>query len=373
MKFLKSKYFNFALILGTLALVLVINFANPKTSFQQTVTYLTSISIPSILICVFLYLMYMGCDALSIWYFLRRVNCRVSLPYAYFASVAGQYYSNVTPGAAGGQPMQIYYLHQRSVPTGIATSALMTRYFGFQSMLVLIGTILWATHIDYVRAAFEPDWYWALFVGFGWNLLVLVLLVTFCFFRPAVRVCADLLIKLGVKVRLIKNPDSTRKKWMKTVDSFHASMLDILHRPADLAVQLLIGAAQVLFLLSITWFIYRDLGNGEAAFDQVITLNVLQFMTAAYTPLPGGSGAMEVIFFKVFGGLFGTHEKTLAAQLLWRFFTYYMSILIGLVVLTVMGLRSGKSLKELANMRENVEAENEAREKEQTSETDANG
>ena len=90
-------------------------------------------------------------------------------------------------------------------------------------------------------------------------------------------------------------------------------------------------------------------------YPQIITLDVLEYTAAAYTPLPGASGAQEVMFAQAFGGVFG--ENTFPAQLLWRFFTFYISLIIGLIVVTADGLRSGKSLREVANMRERVEAE----------------
>ena len=356
MKPLTKRLLNLALIFGTLAIVLYIGFQDHN--LPDTVKVLTSISVPAVILCVLLYLLFVFCDALSIWYFLRRQGYRVGILYVYFTSIAGQYYSNITPGATGGQPMQIYYLHKRNIPTGVATSALITRFFSFQFMLLVIGTFCWVTHIEYVRQHFG-DWYWALIMGYVWNVMVCALIIVMSFFRPAVRWIANLALKLGAKLRLIKNPEKTREKWMRSVDNFHNTMRDVLHHPADLCVQLLIGAAQLLALMTIVWFIYKQptIGvPGAATYPQIITLDVLEYTAAAYTPLPGASGAQEVMFAQAFGGVFG--GNTFPAQLLWRFFTFYISLIIGLVVVTADGLRSGKSLREVANMRDRIEAEN---------------
>ena len=353
MKPLTKRLLNLLLIFGTLAIVLYIGFQD--NDLPKTVEILTSISVPSVIVCVALYLLFVFCDALSIWYFLRRQGYQIGILYVYFTSIAGQYYSNITPGATGGQPMQIYYLHRRNIPTGVATSALITRFFSFQFMLLVIGTVCWATHVDYVREHFE-GWYWALIMGYVWNVMVCTIIIVMSFFRPAVRWFANIALKLGTKLHLIKNPEKTREKWTRSVDNFHNTMRDVLHHPKDLGVQLLIGAAQLLALMTIVWFIYTDIGIPKAGtYPQIITLDVLEYTAAAYTPLPGASGAQEVMFAQAFGGVFG--ENTFPAQLLWRFFTFYISLIIGLVVVTADGLRSGKSLREVANMRERIEAE----------------
>ncbi len=353
MKPLTKRLLNLALIIGTFVIVLIIGFQD--NNLADTVRTLTKISIPSVVICVALYLAYVGCDCVSVWYFLRRQGYKISLPYVYFTSIAGQYYSNITPGATGGQPMQIYYLHQRGIPAGVATSALITRFFSFQFMLFVLGTVAWATHYDYVKGEFG-DWYWALIVGYVWNVLVCGMLLTFSFFRPAVRWIVNLVLKLGAKLHLIKNPDKTGEKWMRSVDSFHNSMRDILKRPVDMVIQLLIGGIQLFVLMCILWFIYQDIGNGQGRFTQIVTLDVLEYTSAAYTPLPGASGAQELMFTQVFSGVFGG-DNIFPAQLLWRFFTYYISLVLGLVAVTTVGLRSGKSLREVASIRDEVEAQ----------------
>ena len=354
MKPLTKRLLNLLLIFGTLAIVLIIGFQD--NNLPDTVRILTSISVPSVVICVALYLLFVFCDALSIWYFLRRQGYRIGILYVYFTSIAGQYYSNITPGATGGQPMQIYHLHKRGIPTGVATSALITRFFSFQFMLLVIGTVCWVADLGYVREHFG-DWYWALIMGYVWNVMVCVIITVMSFFRPAVRGIANLALKIGAKFRLLKNPEKTREKWMRSVDNFHNTMRDVLHHPGDLCVQLLIGAAQLIALMSIVWFIYADIGiKGAGSYRQIISLDVLEYTAAAYTPLPGASGAQEIMFAQAFGGVFGA-DKIFPAQLLWRFFTYYISLIIGAVVVLIEGLHSGKSLREMANMRERVEAE----------------
>ena len=54
------------------------------------------------------------------------------------------------------------------------------------------------------------------------------------------------------------------------------------------------------------------------------------FISASYTPLPGASGAQEGGFLLYFNGIF-TEGTIGLALLVWRFFTYYIFLLIGML------------------------------------------
>ena len=66
----------------------------------------------------------------------------VQLPTATHFSFAGLYYANITPGASGGQPIQVYLMRKRGIPGGVATSALTARYFFNQMTVVLVAVIV---------------------------------------------------------------------------------------------------------------------------------------------------------------------------------------------------------------------------------------
>ena len=296
--------------------------------------------------------MFLLMDALSVRFFLRNQGYRLPLGYMFYVSVAGQYYSNITPGASGGQPMQIYYLHQRGVPMGIGTSALVMRYFCFQFMLEVFGTVLWIAYGPFVAEQVGGSM-WILVIGYLYNTVTVtgVLVLSLC--RPVVRAMARLIIRLGTRLKLIKDPEKTAASLNKTVDTLHGSMQLLLRHPMELLVQLLLGGLQLLSLMCVIVCVYKGLGLSGATPGQLITMNVMEYLSAAYTPLPGASGAQEGVFSLYFGQLFPGGTR-LAGLLLWRFFTYYISLLIGAVVMLTVGLRSGKTLKEISRESDNV-------------------
>lgn len=331
---------NFVLIFGTFLIVLAIGISD--NNLGDTIRALRTMNPGWVALCALAFVAFVFCDTLSIMYFLSRQGYRVPLRKVLFTSLAGQYYSNITPGASGGQPMQIYYLHKENVPTGVATSSIVMRFVCYQLMLSVIGTVLWIIYRPFV-AQQTGNGQWILIVGYVYNLIMVTLVITLALWKNLVLRLADFGIRLAR--RWIRHPEETRERLHRQVESFHGSVMAYRDRPLDFLIQLLIGGLQLMCLMSIVYFIYRGMNLDEYGYWPVVTMSVMEYLAAAYTPLPGASGAQEGVFSMYFDRIF-PNSMGFAALLLWRFFTYYISIMIGFVAVLVHGMRSGSSIRE---------------------------
>ena len=331
---------NFVLIFGTVLIVLAIGISD--NNLGDTIRALRTMNPGWVALCALAFVAFVLCDTLSIMYFLSRQGYRVPLRKVLFTSLAGQYYSNITPGASGGQPMQIYYLHKENVPTGVATSSIVMRFVCYQLMLSVIGTVLWIIYRPFV-AQQTGNGQWILIVGYVYNLIMVTLVITLALWKNLVLRLADFGIRLAR--RWIRHPEETRERLHRQVESFHGSVMAYRDRPLDFLIQLLIGGLQLMCLMSIVYFIYRGMNLDEYGYWPVVTMSVMEYLAAAYTPLPGASGTQEGVFSMYFDRIF-PNSMGFAALLLWRFFTYYISIMIGFVAVLVHGMRSGSSIRE---------------------------
>ena len=75
-------------------------------------------------------------------------------------------------------------------------------------------------------------------------------------------------------------------------------------------------------------FTYYAFGLSGTPWYQILTMSCLLFVSASYTPLPGASGAQEGGFMAYFAGIF-TDGTIGVGLLIWRFFTYYMFLIVG--------------------------------------------
>lgn len=340
MKARTKKILNFAFIFGTLAVVLLVGVNGQEMT--GAVAALRSIAPKWIIACLLAYLGYLGCDAFSVYYFLRRQGYAISVRYALFVAVAGIYYSNITPGATGGQPMQVYYLKKHDVPIGIGTSALTVKFFCFQFMLMVMGTVLWIANSGFVAQEVGGNM-WILIVGYVYNAISVSFVLLMAVSKRLVRFFIRLFIKVGTKLRICKDPVAAQTKWEDVLSTFHASIMMMRRRPVEMLIQLAIGTAQLLFMMTVIVFLFHGFGLSGAGFWELTTLGVMLYISASYTPLPGASGAQEGVFALYFAKLFPDGIR-LMALLLWRFFTYYISLIVGAVVTVYRGFRPHKVL-----------------------------
>lgn len=333
-----KKILNFVFIFGTLGIVLLIGVNGEEMS--GAVNALKSVAPLWIALCAVAYGGYVLMDALSVHYYLRKQGYPITVGYALYVAICGLYYSNITPGATGGQPMQVYYLTKRNVPIGIGTSALTVKFFSFQFMLAVYSTVLWIAYGSYVAACVGSNM-WILIVGYVYNMFSVSLVVLMAINKRLVWAIIKLLVRIGAKFRLCKHPEATLTKWEDVLDTFHSSVMSLREHPGELMVQLLIGGAQLIALMTVTFFIYKGFELTGASYGQIITMAMLLYVSAAYTPLPGASGAQEGVFALYFANIFPSGIRFMAL-LLWRFFTYYISLIIGAIVTIVKGFHPDK-------------------------------
>ena len=333
-----KKLLNFAFIFGTLAIVLLLGVNGQEMS--GAIEALKSIGPEWIALCVLAWAAYLCIDAASVYFFLRRQGYHITARYALFVSISGIYYSNITPGATGGQPMQVYYLKKRGIPVGIGTSALTVKFFSFQFMLAVLGTVLWIAYGPFIAGQVGRSM-WILIFGYVYNVICVGFVLMMAVSKRLVWFFMKLIVRAGARLHLCKDPDATLVKWEDVLETFHSSVLMMTRRPMDLAVQLLLGAAQLLSMMAVIFFVYHAFGLSGTSYGQLTALGIMLYTSAAYTPLPGASGAQEGVFALYFSQIFPDGIR-LMALLLWRFFTYYLSLIVGAVVSVINGFRPGR-------------------------------
>ena len=279
-------------------------------------------------------------DTLCTYYFLRKQKQPLKMSAVSYVSLIGFYYSNITPGASGGQPMQVYHMSKHGVPVPIGTSAISIKFFAQQMMLVLVVTILWLTNREFVDTQLAGA-KWAIYIGYGINFASIPLILLVALHRPLVQVVVTFFIRLFGKLKLVKHPEETIIRVSAGLDVYHASILRLAKHPRQIVGMLLLAAISTFGLMMVPLCVYYAFGMQGTPWLHVLTASYLLFITASYTPLPGASGAQEGGFLVFFGSMF-TQGVVGLAILVWRFFTFYLFLLIGSAMSIVGNLRENR-------------------------------
>ena len=332
MKPVVQKLLYAAFIVGTLAVVLLL--ALRSGDLASSMEAIRSMPVRYLLAGAALTFFAIFCETLSALSAMRMMGHHIAVLDMFRISILGDFYGYVTPGATGGQPVVIYQMYKRKVPVGDATSIQLMHHLFFQLALNIVATVLAIAHWPFIREQVGPNMAILVF-GYCFNFIVLVLLLLLCLTRRPVRWTLEKLTLLAEKLHL-KKLAALRETILKTADQFYVASHTISNNPAEIARQLAFGLMRVVSLNSVMYCVYRGLGLSGHGYGQLLAMSVMLYISAAYTPLPGASGAQEGFFALYFAGMF-PNELIFSGMLAWRFITYYLVLAVGVVVMLSMG------------------------------------
>lgn len=281
-----------------------------------------------------------GCIGLHVFFeglimrvFFHFQQVKIGFGSCNLVGLIGIYYSNITPAATGGQPMQVFALKKRNVASGVGYSALAVKFFCWQCALLLSGAVFWLVYGSWIHALLGRA-VWLVALGFFLNSLMVSLVILLAINRNVVRAIIIFFVNLGYRLRLVKDKARTSSKMDAALNDFHSSVDLLTKKPKQFLVLFFLSILQVFSLMSVIYFVYRGFSLQAYGYPRVLAVQLLLYITASFTPLPGASGAQEGGFYLFFRSFF-PDSTIFAALLVWRFLTYYLFILSGFVAVLV--------------------------------------
>ncbi len=275
------------------------------------------------------------CESLKIEIFLRNSTKKRNWGLSYKVSALGRYYDCITPMAAGGQPFQMYYMSKRGISGANSVAVTMGKYAFSQTAWVLISTVVIFASIATtgqggVGQAVVSAASW---IGYIASCGVVFLIALVSINRKVGTRFVGWFIKIGHKIKIVKDYEKTYNKVIKAVDDFQGTIKYYLKSPKTFIIAIVTAIANLLLIYSIPFFIYCAFAGYESGiWWDIFMKSVMIDLAACFIPLPGGSGAAELSFTTLFGSLF-VDGKLFWALLLWRIFSYYGYIFQGLGVI----------------------------------------
>ena len=340
------KLLSTGLVVLSLAAVIWIAFGNSE--LENAWEALESLDIKWVLGILGCWFAYMFFDAVSGWIYLRREGFQISLGRAVNACLIGFYYSNITPSSAGGQPMQVNSLRKAGIPVGYGTMTATIRFVCNQTAITLMSLIFWILNRDFVLRQLG-DAVWLARLGWIINFAAVPLCLMAAFQRNLIQRLACWMIRLGTKMRIIKNEEAAVAATTNVLDTYHTALVELSRRPGQILLQVLCSCASLLGAIGSICFVYHAFGFSGTPWYQLLTISFLLYISACYTPLPGASGAQEGGFLLYYQGII-PGDRIGLALLVWRFFTYYMFLIVG--VAAVIGDKVILSMEERRRKRE---------------------
>ena len=329
-KLLKDKVFwSRIYILITLAVLIIFGIINDEVkSFFGIITQIDTFYI---FITVLVVLVFLFFEGLVIHYLLRTQKTNVTLWDSIKIGMIGLYYSFITPSSTGGQPAQAAYLKRRNIPLGGSLAAMFLKFFAYQNafmIIAIISTVIMHHKLVEMGNMLIYFTYFGLFMNGLWLVIIPIL-----FSRRCLKFLCGICIKLINKIAFLKKYNLEEK-----IDNFRRDFSDYSERfrknKKEILISILLSVPQALLQMSILYFVYRSMGNTAAGYIEITSMQTILQSAVCFMPMPGASGAQE-IGFSAFMAPYFSEGSMFASVLIWRFFTYYIFILLGAVIIII--------------------------------------
>lgn len=262
---------------------------------------------------------------------MRFYLCRHGYPISWIDTAAamgsGQFYSAITPSASGGQPMQVLLLRRLGVPVGVATVCVSVKFIGFQAAILLLGGTLWLSNSELVSSQLY-GFRWLIALGFAVNAGLIAVLILAVAHIGVVDWLGHRLLAFGARLKLVRRSEELYQKLRTTIEDYRAALCALIKRPLESLMMFALALLQAALYMCVPVCLYYAFGMKGFRADEILTLQTLLFIAAAFIPLPGAAGAQESGFCLFFRGVFA-EDCMIAAMLCWRFFSYYLLMLVG--------------------------------------------
>lgn len=272
--------------------------------------------------------------------------------YPYYKGVLngliGVFFSGITPSNSGGQFAQAYTFSKQKIKVTNAASILFMHFIVYQIVLVLFGAFVMIFKFNEMRKittainilGINFDIISLSVLGFICNCLVIVGL----FFLALSEWFHKIVIKYGVslahKFHIIKDKEKKILEINTKVETFRIEFKRLVSNWWVLLSCAVLFLIKMCLSSSVPYFVAKSM-HVQFAFDStwkniINTVSMTQFTTTitGMVPIPGASGASELVFQLMFANFFVDCPQTTmsAIILIWRGATFYLGLIIGCIV-----------------------------------------
>ena len=272
---------------------------------------------------------YFAVEAWNIRSLLEGFGEKITFKQAFKFTMIGFFFCSVTPGASGGQPLEIYYMTREKISGPKATMAILIQTCGVQIAVITLG-ILGAI----IGWRFMDGTVGFLFgIGFIINFVALLVLVLAIFSAPMIKNIAHAFLRF-LKSKGVKKTDKWKMKIDEALDKYHESSIYIKNHKDVFKKSCAKVILQMSLFFLVPYCVYLAFGLRDFDIVTMFAMQAILFVSTSGLPLPGAIGASEAVFLSLFGIAFGG-EMVDSAVLMNRGINFYWFVIVSMIVVFI--------------------------------------
>ena len=312
---------------------LIIMYLVLKDNFYEIVQNLQNSNIFYLILALIFMIIYILFQSLSMHLYLIELDKNYKFKDTFLLMFCALFFNAITPFSSGGQPFQMYLLNKQGIDISKSGNALLQNFLSYQLSLTILGTIAIISN-KYLNIIPSTSLLKKIVViGFIVNLLVLLLII---FLSKAKKINTKVFNKIFnfiFSFKFIKNREILKEKANKKIDEFYESNNYFKNNKYILLKATMLNLCGLLIFYLIPFIIYKSVSTAKSiTIIESIICSSYTYFVGSFVPIPGGTGGLEYAFIEFFN-VFNISSITYTCMILWRFITYYLSMILGSISL----------------------------------------
>lgn len=318
--------FNLTIIIGLTALLFHVFIS---ANLQEVLTHLSQLNDRWLVLIIALVLVYFSMGGLILFIYSRFFTNQLSLFTCIQISIIGSLGNAISPLGMGSTVFQYYVFNKQKVEPGRSVAILWLDFFLYQIGLTIFTAICLIFFHGYLP---KTSWLIGLLVlGFMVNSAVCVLLLLLSSSRRIHHFVTKKVVYALAKLRLVKNPSALNETINQQLQMFRHNIGLFKNRMGTLAMGIGFALCRLVILFSLMYLIGTALALPSLNYFEITSLTAFSFNMNSLIPIPGQVGGAEFLLNKMVSKFFGKYALTVL--LLYRFFSYYIILLLGAIML----------------------------------------
>lgn len=320
------------LILSSVFFILIIGITFytifSKNSINDIISNINKINFSSIIICIFLMILYFVIQGIYMKYILKSLDYNSSLIKCIYYSIVEFFFSGITPSSTGGQPVQLYYMSKDKVPVEKSLITLLLGTIFFKLFLLFFAVIIFIYDSSLVFASGKL-FIFCFFLGLITDSFIVIACLLSMYDKKFIKMTVKFLYSFK---KLSKEEKELRIK--NKVQEYSKEVDYVKKHIKETVISLILTFIQRILLFSISYVLFKSFGlSGYSYFDLIIVFITVQICIEAM-PLPGGTGISEKLINTLYLTIFG---ETLAStgMILTRCFSFYIPLIICMFIIII--------------------------------------
>lgn len=283
---------------------------------------------------------FIACEGLNLKVIFQSFGKQIPFLRCYKYAFISFYFSSITPGSSGGQPMQLYYMNKDNINLSLSSLTIFIIVFIWQIAELGFNFVMFVLNHTFVLKHAQGMGILIIY-GIVFNLLLLTLILLAVFSKTILKRFLTWGIRILSKMKIIKYPEQVLQSINHQIAQYQSNAQHMKNNSTVLWKVLLITLLQLSCQYVVPFCVYKAFGFHQYNILEMMTIQALLSLAVGSLPLPGAVGVSEGGFMMLYR-IFFTSSMLLPAMMLSRGISFYFMLLFSGAVVILVQLHTQK-------------------------------